>query len=237
MGTLYIFGCSFSETLKKHKGSKFNDGGFTAQAKYIHNFCNDDPPLGWSEILVEKLGMSFYDGSMGGASNQQIFMNFCEQSQNIRKNDIVIIGWTEIARFRWATSQILGNGWSSIFPGVKDQNVEGLSSESRNEILINRMKPQYAGEIHNIQTLIAAFSKSLNFKIFFWANNPDMFKDSNIDPSLLLCGGESVLKLVHDNGGENISEATGFTIMDGHLAKSGHQVQADLFYSHIQEHL
>ena len=236
MGTLHIFGCSFSETLSKHKGSKFNDGSLTLQAKYIHDFCNDDPPLGWSEILVEKLGMSLYDGSMGGASNQQIFMNFCEQSQNIRKDDIVIIGWTEITRFRWAIDTPLGNGWTPVFPG-EYQKVKGLSQETRNEILINRMEPQYVREIHNIQTLITSFSKSLNFKIFFWANNTDMFKDPNIDPSLIFYGGESILKLVHDNCGENIAEATGFTIMDGHLAKSGHQVQADLFYSHIQDHL
>jgi len=38
-------------------------------------------------------------------------------------------------------------------------------------------------------------------------------------------------------GGKTIAAETDHIIMDGHLGKSGHQVQADLFYEHLQKYL
>jgi len=200
MGTLHIFGCSFSENFKRHHRSTYQEGGLTAQAKYIRDFCNDEPPLGWSEIIAERIGMPICDKSMGGASNQQIFMNFCEQVQKLKKGDLVIIGWSEITRFRWANKK---NSWIPIFPGINNQIVEGMSDETRNEILINRTEPQYIQEIQNIQSLIVSFSKSLGFNVFFWSNDSNIFNPSSIDRCLLILDGKSVLEIVDQNGGKD----------------------------------
>jgi len=228
---LYIFGCSYS--------SCFEMAGIN---KEYHIYKNGWPKS-WSEILSEKLNTTVVKKAKGGFGNDAIFDEFCIQSDKIKKNDIVIIGWSYLNRFRVPTflnevtdSSELSTIWDNISihsttPNFSKKTIEEISL-SRNSIL-------YEIEIHNRENLIREYSKSKGFKVYFWnASHP--FENEN---GYLLQNIER--KTPHDTfiqfvlrlGGSRIMEETNGMINDNHLGEMGHVIQANLFYNEIKLNL
>jgi hypothetical protein len=238
MGTLFTFGCSYTEDFERVIETTKNNNFMSAQRRYIEKHLGGRIPKSWPQLLGEKLGFELKNYGVGGMSNYQIFEEICEHSDEFKNEDVIIIGWTHITRFRWIGDS---NDWSPVFSQYTD-NISKIMSESTfNEILIQRNKKLYIKELYYYQKLLEQLSKSIEFKIYFWSSDDDIIikegKDFLNDKKYLLNNNinetTSIFRLINNNGGKTIHQETNGEIPDNHLGESGHKVQAELFYNHI----
>jgi hypothetical protein len=217
---LYIFGCSYS--------ADFEMSGVKKQYESYKNGW----PKSWSEILSEKLNMTLVNKARGGFGNDAIFDEFCIESDKIKKDDIVIIGWSYFNRFRVPT---FFNGWKwdniSIF-----SDTPKLSKKTIQEIVVSRDCILYENEIHNRETLIKQYSKSKGFKVYFWNasypfENEEGYLLQNIEKKTPQ---DTFINFVSRLGGQKIIEETNGIVDDNHLGENGHIIQANLFYDEIK---
>ena len=103
--TIWIFGDSFSTDLM-HKSVI----GWTIPYIKWKGYA----PLTFPKILSDKLNLKVKNFAEGGIGNDTIFESLYNNSHNIQKNDIIIIGWTTIERFRH--SMIDSDKWYNVVP-------------------------------------------------------------------------------------------------------------------------
>ena len=157
METLWTFGDSYTES-------------FTGLDCTYINWKGDIPKV-YPEIISEKLGMKLINFGKGGNNNYQIFQTFCENANNINKNDIIIISWSQLHRYRLINKE---NEWESIYnskPHIleKLKKCEHISKTTIEEIIINRYnnKKKYLEEIKSWEIVI---KKSLpKNNLIFWS--------------------------------------------------------------------
>jgi hypothetical protein len=145
MNTLHTFGCSFTaffvEGRKEYKDyMDFRGGAF---------------PKIWSELLSERMGLKLSNNGVGGSSNYDIFQSFCDNLVKIKKNDIVIIGWSFKERFR------LVNETHDLFIKVDagfNTELLNVSENTIDEILCNRMSKKWCEEVHSWEKAIKKLS-------------------------------------------------------------------------------
>jgi hypothetical protein len=220
MSNLYIFGCSYSAEFKK--------SGITEEYFKFKNGW----PKSWSNLLNEKLGMNLVNTAKGGNGNDQIFDDFCIQSDKIKKDDIVIIGWSYINRFRLPDGSD-NKKWINLSPVSSNLNVSKRTIE---EISINRVSELYEDEIHNRENLIKSYSKSKNFKVYFWnAGFPFQKQDGYLLECFRKRKEDTFIDFVMNRGGLRIIEETKGEIDDNHLSENGHVIQFELFYDKIKK--
>jgi hypothetical protein len=123
-------------------------------------------PLTHGEIIANKFGYEIINLGRGGSDNYTIFETFCENIEKFEKNDIVIIGWSDVNRFRLHNRN--GN-WTSILPNFTNdiKNINNISQNTIDEILINRSSDVYVNEVNNWLNVI---KKSLiDVKFISWS--------------------------------------------------------------------
>jgi len=122
---IYVFGDSFSEDTKKETKSSYIDKYFKYKGREIKFY---------TELLSEKLNHPIKNFSRGGMCNDFMFLEFMKNYKDIKSNDIVIFGWSNIQRFL-----IPNNGiWFSNLHGFKT-----LSQNTQDEIRIMRSDPLF----------------------------------------------------------------------------------------------
>jgi len=221
---LFIFGCSHS--------AKFKDSGITTDYETHLNGW----PLSWSEILSDNLNLELRNLARGGRSNDSIFDDFCNESDNIKKGDVVIIGWSYLNRFRIWSTKYNPTRWIDVsvadFETIKEAT--GFSKRTVEEICLSRDNQLYETEIHNREKLILDYLKLKNVNVFLW-NGGSPFE--NNDNYLLEKFEENLSETFEiwfrKNGGSTITEETQGKIIDNHLGKHGNILQAELFYDEI----
>ncbi len=155
MKTIWIFGDSFSAsyTPDSHSNTDW-------RTNYV-NWKGYAPKV-YGEILANHLNIRLINKAVGGNDNYTIFQNFCDNAEYIKNDDIVIIGWTSYFRFRLANK----NNWQQILPWYNSE-IEGISTQTINEILINRESSnKYVDEINSWIKLINLYLK--NNKVIHW---------------------------------------------------------------------
>lgn len=244
MSKLYTFGCSFTEDFE-NVVINYNNNSFQktlenrpAQIKYLYDFLNGEIPESWPKILGKHLNFEVKNFAQGGRSNYDIFERVCENSKNFSKNDIVIVGWTHFMRFRWPTS----NGWFPMFTSFNENaNIVNFDEDTHNKIIYARDNSCVVDEIYNFQKILLRLSESVGFKVYFWAacnkiinGESKEFKNNNIYLlNKILTIDYNIFNEVFKRGGKTIRQETEGKINDNHLGKTGHIVQAQLFYEHI----
>jgi hypothetical protein len=235
MKTLWIFGDSFSTDFD-------NDNLHDNHKRYLE-YMGITEIKTWPILLSEKLGYELKNLSKGGDSNYQTFQNICDNCHDIKENDIVIVGWGLITKFRISYN----NKFVNVHPqgGVKDYGT--LSKETVREILENRLKnfryankrDRYAEEVYLWEKVISVLAKNKNFKVCFWnseeerliycepiefKNNRSYFcKDSE----------EPLIHYLRKNGSTTIEDDTNNLISDSHFGVNGHIKQSEIFYNEI----
>jgi hypothetical protein len=127
MNTLWIFGDSFS--------AEINSNNLHENHKKFMELKDVSTIPSWSLLLSDKLKLTNNNLSKGGDSNYQIFQNFCDVCHLIQPNDVVIIGWGLISKFRVS----LNNQFVNLHPqGLRDVGM--VSKKTLEEILKNRLK-------------------------------------------------------------------------------------------------
>jgi len=166
----------------------------------------------YGEIISDKLKMNLVNLGKGGSDNNTIFETFCKNIKNIKKDDIVIIGWSSVVRFRLAENE---SRWKMFVPayGGDDQkkkwmdkqikDINNISIKTIDEILVNRMSHLYINEINILINFLEYIVK--DFKIINWS----AYENGKINTNYAaFC--------------ERITTETKEEIQDGHFSEKGH---------------
>jgi hypothetical protein len=122
---IYVFGDSFSEDTKKETKSSYIDRYFKYKGREVKFY---------TDLLSENLNQPIKNFSRGGMCNDFMFLEFMKNYKDIRSNDIVIFGWSNIQRFLMPNNGL----WFSNLHGFKK-----LSQETQDEITIMRSDPLF----------------------------------------------------------------------------------------------
>lgn len=216
MPNLYIFGCSFS--------ALYNELCLgDPSIKSYYDFRGQNFPLTWSELLAKDLNVNLINTARWGADNYELFEKFCKHSEFLKKDDIVIIGWTGVDRFRLYSENY--NSLISVNVWGKDNNqyFKNISQNTINEIVVNRDNDPWSNEIRSYIKLINTLSNSVGFKIIHWS----FF---NYFPEL------EILSTLFNSGAEYITHETNNKIINEHMGEKGHLVQYQYFKQLLNEY-
>jgi hypothetical protein len=164
---LWVFGDSFSVPFKKIE----NEHPYVPYKGYC--------PKIYSDIISEDLDLNLMDMSMGGCSNQSILHTFIKNIDNIKYDDVVIVGWTQPIRFRIGSKH---NNFYDVIIAVAPYMEEfiDMSIDSLNEITINRST--YSIYWDELTDYVNIINKSLKTKFVYhwtWVSPTDKI-NSNI---------------------------------------------------------
>jgi len=242
MNTLFTFGCSFTEdfenvpqyynTTKKEMSSRW---------EYIEMFLDGKVPKSWPKLLSEKLGIDVKNYGEGGRSNMRIFENFISKCDDIKFDDIVIINWTGISRFKWAYDK----NFITVLPNSKF-NYGEINQSTLDDILINKSDEIWKSEVYGFIKIINKLSDLIGFKIFYWSCDETIINSENSDfrrDEKYLLGNcttrfgtpYNIHLIFSDYGAKTIFQETNNQIVDHHYGKNGNEIIADLFYKHIKK--
>ena len=176
MNTLHLFGDSFTE------GHKL-DTTFPWYKVWKERRGGNLPPV-WHELLSEKLGMKTNVKAIGGSSNHETFHTICENSDLFKKDDIVIINWSYINRFRWASTLRDMNGnevmrmgkpiniWVRMGLNKSDHYQYVITESTQMEIAVKISEhPFYVDEIYNYEKIIDNLCKNVGCDVYYWSTD------------------------------------------------------------------
>lgn len=222
MNRLWIFGDNNSAIFGKTKERRF---------KYYKDYRNGNFPKTWSELLSKELGLELKNMAVIGQSNYDIFDMFCKCVEQIQKNDIVIIGWGYIQRFRLVDEST--NSFVTIRPNqFKPEHINnsellnGIDINIVDSILNNRNNDEWKEEVYNWENVINLLSKHIGFKIIYWTFDTKLNKPYYISKPDFR---EYLIK----RGAEDITWETNGKLIDDNFAEKGHLIQFQYFLNHI----
>jgi len=161
---IWIFGDSFSADL-------MDKGVIGWTIPYIK--WKGYVPKTFPKILSKELNLPIMNLAQGGIGNDTIFETIYNNIQHIQKNDVIIIGWSSIARFRYTVKN--KDKWYNVVPNChllgKDE-MDSISQNTIDEILINRTHTLYKKESEDRVNFINWLFKDM--KIVQWSSVNDI---------------------------------------------------------------
>jgi hypothetical protein len=239
MKTIWIFGDSFS--------TNFDHSNLHENQKKYMEYIGVNEIKTWPTLLADKLGCELKNLARGGDSNYQIFQDICDNCHKIKEEDIVIVGWGLITKFRISYN----NQFVNVHPqgGVKDYGT--LSKETLQEILNNRLKndryagkrDRYAEEVNLWEKVISVLAKNKKFNVYFWNSEEDrlIYCEPNEFKNKMnyLCkySNEPLIHYLRKKGCTSMEEETNGLVSDSHFGIQGHIKQSEIFYNEIINNL
>jgi hypothetical protein len=156
MDKLWIFGDSYSVPFYKTETIK---NGW----KPLYNKWKGYAPKCFGELISKELNFSHTNLSVSGLDNYSIFDNIISTLNKIKENDIIIIGWSHVDRFRLADSNNVFKSILSKRPDIGYSNeLDNISKKTIEEISVNRLNSAYIHELNNyIKLLNFTFNKNI----------------------------------------------------------------------------
>lgn len=233
MGKLFLFGCSYT-------AEYYFDSVVNKFYKEYYDYRGGNFPPTWGQLLAKKLNLDLVNCAWGGNGNDQIFQDVCHRAPEFDANDMVIIEWSYIVRFRWAHFD--KNYWQTV--GPVNNHPELIDGDTLNDILYNRTHNLYIEQIYDYERMIETLAKSKGFKVYFWSvDNRIIYPNEKINrQEKYLANGfvrkdETIFDEVFRRKGERLLEETNGLIYDLHFGESAHRILSEIFYSHIKEKL
>lgn len=242
MRTLWTFGCSFTAEYDPIDGIFFPfENDFDKYKKWRGGNL---PPV-WPTILGEKLNCKVMNCAVGGSSNYNIFNQFINVCELIKKDDIVIFGWTNLTRF--ISVNLDENIFTQILVSENNFGGTGFSKRTIEEIMYNRSHPLWALEVNQWMRFINTYLNNIGAYNFYWTADETIFNQNTIQDDdqkyIVVRDNESTktnllgyLNLPMFFGGilrARIVEETNGAVIDDHMGEFGHKNQANYFYNHI----
>ena len=169
----------------------------------------------------------------------KVFKDWCKNFQQFKKNDIVIIGWSYINRYKWVDFNT--NTWR-----MADISKPMISVENNqiihDEIRFNRTHPLYVEEVYDYMKLIDYLSEQIEFDLYYWSGDCNLIYPTPIlerqHKKFLMSNligeyNETTFNEVFKLGGKTIFQETNKMINDSHFGESAHKIMGELFYDHI----
>jgi hypothetical protein len=224
MGTLWIFGCSYSAEYT-HRGV------ITKNFQQYKDYRNGTLPEVWGKILANNLGYEYINCADGGIGNDFIFEQVCKNSENFKKDDILIIQWSYMDRFRW----VVNDEWQHA---TSNTNIPFISQQFCDETLISRTNDLFIKTIFEFERLIEVLSNVVGFNLYFWTADPKISRlrsnETKLNKKYIEKGGSLFNEVLFIRNGQRIFEETNGYVEDNHFAESAHKIMAELIYEHIK---
>ena len=192
---LWVFGDSFSSLYTNEPfGIEYNEYlGYKAKT--------------FSEVIADKEELELINMARGGNDNYTILESICANVDKIKKDDYIIVGWSDYVRFR-----LVENGkWKPYNNAGMDYLLE--------KILVNRENKLVTDEVCNWTKML---KKLYGNKILFWSWCKKGYGCNDI-----------ILPIDHNRGifKNSIDIQTKFKVNDSHLNEDGHKLLSELFIS------
>jgi hypothetical protein len=101
-------------------------------------------PKTFGDNIADKLNTEVRNLALGGSDNDTIFELIIKNAPEFKKDDIVIVGWSDIVRFRLVNDF---NKFDFVVPNKSNSEIiSDVSETTINEILVNRTNPMYFEE-------------------------------------------------------------------------------------------
>jgi len=248
---LWTFGCSFTAEYDPIGGIH---PPFENNFDKYYKFRGNNFPDTWTTVLANKIGYEPMNCAFGGSSNYGILNQFIDVCDLIKKDDILIFGWTHLGRFIAVNN--VNDIFNQVLPFGAEYNDLGLSKKTVEEIQVNRTNPLWGKEVYNWIYFINRYAKNIGAESYHWTSDERIFDyhtKNRKEDGLIVVDDEEILNnphivdkhnllwyLTHPaqyNGkqmGKVIDETDGL-IADGHLGEWGHKVQTELFYRNLKE--
>jgi hypothetical protein len=241
MNNLFTLGCSYTDSYTSYRIPAYYDyEKFRGKKSF---------PKTWNELLSEKLNLPLINLGLGGVGNDYIFQTFCDNLEHYKKDDIVIIQWSYITRFKWSVKNPLR--WIHNMVHIEDLrffletniSLDLLREKLTNIINLERTNKIYLNDVINYEKLINEVANHKGFKVYFWDgdyvdNTIIYFQNSKYPHRRLgykyVLNGCEIFKEVDNRGGETIAKETKGLIFDLHMGELGHQVLCEILYEEIE---
>jgi hypothetical protein len=250
MNNLWTFGCSFTaeyDTIDNQFPPYKNN------FDRYRDFRGGMLPDIWPVILSNKIKYNLINCAIGGSSNYRILMQFSDVCEKIKKDDVLIFGWTQKTRF--LAANFTQNIFNDVLPiGASYPDLQ-FSQNTINEILVNRTHKLWSNEVLKWIKMINVYVKNVGAEVYHWTSDDTIFtiedKEVQHNDSFIVVRDEEFVNskmfvdkhsmmwyLTHPKnyGGVQmgkIIDETGGLVEDGHMGEYGHKVQANVFYNHI----
>lgn len=165
-GTIWVFGDSFSESYVNQANR--NHVEFQKYIEFKGGQVKTYP-----DFLSEMLGYKLENLSFGGASNYSILNQFTSVMHRIKPNDVIVVGWTSTNRFRMVDDN--GEFVNVIFQEFNQDaypNIENVTKNSINEIVLNRINDRFYEELIEFTKVVDNISKDCSVVHWSWSNPP-----------------------------------------------------------------
>ena len=236
MSTLHTFGCSFTADFL------LNSFGSTPNlASPFVEFHNGIIPDIWAVTLSKKLGFELKNYGYAGLSNNGIFDIFCDNCYKFKKDDIVILEWTRMQRFRLSQDGKL----PTVLPIQNENQRENtiINPDSIIDMQINRLEKPWREEIYSYQNFIVEICRVIDCELYIWAADNDLINSESDDFKkqhnyLIPEANYDMFHYLNEKYGAltMFEETNGFAADKHHYGKTGHDVLANLFYNEIKRY-
>ncbi len=242
MSTLWTFGCSYTGEYHPIVNADGTPNNYTKYKEWRGGTL----PEVWPHRLARMLGYKCKNLGMGGSSNSQILWEFSKVCDQIAEGDMVIIGWTQLARFIIPENiNHKTKKFSPIHPnGLEyfDKSTTGFSKETLEMMIVDKSDIKWVQDIYDWENLIENLAESKNFNVFFWSSDSKIIYEEsasfkNKKKYLLQNSSKGAIDLILKSGGKTVEQETKGLIQDVHLGEFGHQKQSELFYENIIHNL
>lgn len=193
MATIWTFGDSLTE--------RYNPA-FKWSKDYIE--WKGYVPKVYGNFISEMLGYDLKNLGKAGCDNYTIYDTFCKAYPLIKEDDLVIIGWTSVGRFRLVTKR---GKWVTLNPHFDNylNDIDNISKNTIDEIFINRTNSKYVDEVNGWIEFINLICK--NKKVVHWST----------------IRGDGELNTHHFFEMERIYTETNGLIQDAHFSEKGQE--------------
>lgn len=202
---IFIFGDSFS--------CRFDDDNPWAR-KYVR--YKGYTPKNFGDIIGELLGSEVINCAFSGLSNYDIFHTIIEKIESIQKDDIIIIEFSSVYRYRlvdkFGNFSSISAQWNWLF------HLFNESEDAIKEIGVNRTSKVYLTEIDDwIKSITKMFPDN---KTIFWT------------PFIESTGNPMIIPFYQFS---TIGEETDLAVNDTHYSETGHWDLANYILGKIKE--
>lgn len=209
---IWIFGDSFSAEFEEHLNRK---------NKWAEEYCRylNRTPKVYGQLISEMLNVEYKNVSVPGSDNYTIFHKYIEIMHLIKKDDILIFGWSNTLRYRIGNNE---GGFCTILVENNMKEIEHLfdivlSKTTLDEMLLIRDSIAYYRELEDFIKIIKKSCKSNN--IYNWSPFPNLRQN---------------IKDIEKIAPRGIDAETNFKIKDSHYGEIGHLSLAIYFYKKIK---
>jgi hypothetical protein len=205
---LFAFGDSFT--------NGFNDENALHVKQYIS--WKGYKPKGYVDFLSEYFSCEAHNFAIQGNDNYSILESFCENLDKIKNDDLVIINWSNVDRFRIVNSF---DSWIRILPNrLEILNQTDISAKTIDQIMVNRMSKKYCEEVLNWSKLINQISKEKKIVQWSYVENLKSKTIKYINPIL-----------------ENIVTETKGEVNDNHFSEKGNEELSKYILKYLNDNL